>query len=381
VKHRKVLHIFNSSSVAGPEALVIPSLSKLPYRTSVVNLGEVRLGDKQHALEAYCNEHGVPHHLVEVRSRVDSTAITSLASLFENQKPCVLHAHDVKASAYTLLAVRKLSFKPRLVSTHHGVIGRPDLRSKIYEWIYSKFILTSFHLTTVVSNFDKQHLTRRGIDPGKLSIIPNGVDRPYIATESRPQIRSKVHQLWNVEAEDTVVCGVVARLSCEKNHQYLLLCLKALVERELSIPWKVLCFGAGDCARDLDELTDKLGLQEYVKWMGYRATVGDEFAGFDLLLSFSKGEGMPISFLEAGWSGTPIFSSAVGGVPEVISDKETGFLFNLEQPISQIAEQLAHVIQSPGELRRVGTAFQRHVRESFSGENWRKQLVQCYESA
>jgi len=44
-----------------------------------------------------------------------------------------------------------------------------------------------------------------------------------------------------------------------------------------------------------------LGLENRIVWMGYRKEAGSELAGLDILLSFSKAEGLPISLIEAGW--------------------------------------------------------------------------------
>ncbi len=58
--------------------------------------------------------------------------------------------------------------------------------------------------------------------------------------------------------------------------------------------------------------------------MGYRDDVGRELAGLDLVLSFSKAEGLPINLIEAGWAGTPVMSMLVGGVKDLIPGDSFG---------------------------------------------------------
>ena len=56
--------------------------------------------------------------------------------------------------------------------------------------------------------------------------------------------------------------------------------------------------------KSLQESAPRAGLEKRLVWMGYRKNVGAELAGLDLLLSFSKAEGLPINLIEAGWAAT-----------------------------------------------------------------------------
>jgi glycosyltransferase involved in cell wall biosynthesis len=374
-----LLHVFNSSSVAGPEVLTIPSLAKLSMTPLVVNLGEQRLAGRTNPLESYCKAHTVQHKLVTVTSRIDWNSVRNLREIITISKAKLVHTHDVKASLYTLLALISCKKRPVLVSTHHGVLGRPDLKTRIYERFYSRCLLPFFDCITVVSNFDRDLLLKTGLTTTKVKRLANGVDRPFLKREERDEVQKRIRTSWGLQNTNCLVLGVVGRLSAEKNHARLLHCLAEL-KRLDTRPWVVLCFGSGELKEELKKISEKLQVTEHVRWMGYRPEIGQEFGGFDLLLSFSKGEGMPISFLESGWAGTPIFSSAVGGVPEMISDKKNGFLFSLKEQNTSLAETLADILSQPTYLHEIGQNFQQHVLHNFSGEAWRKQLTACYEA-
>jgi glycosyltransferase involved in cell wall biosynthesis len=113
--------------------------------------------------------------------------------------------------------------------------------------------------------------------------------------------------------------------------------------------------------------------------MGYRGTVGAEMAGFDLLLSLSFAEGLPINLVEAGWAGTPVFATAVDGCLDLVPSKEYGIL--VDPALSEVAlsELLASALSSPSEIRLQGERFQQRIEEHFSGAVWTKRLEELYQ--
>ena len=114
--------------------------------------------------------------------------------------------------------------------------------------------------------------------------------------------------------------------------------------------------------------------------MGYRKAVGDELAGLDLLLSFSKAEGLPINLIEAGWAGTPVMCTPVGGVTELIPDETFGIQVLPEEPAAVSARRIQRLLSKEGQaqLQALGRRFQERVTEEFTQEKWIQRLVEIY---
>jgi glycosyltransferase involved in cell wall biosynthesis len=99
------------------------------------------------------------------------------------------------------------------------------------------------------------------------------------------------------------------------------------------------------------------------------------YGAADLLLSASDVESLPRSMIEAMCFGVPVLSASVFGVPELVRDGETGFLFGAND-LDALVSALRRVLSlEPAELTRVGDAGQRHVVEHYDSSGYAGDLV------
>jgi len=124
--------------------------------------------------------------------------------------------------------------------------------------------------------------------------------------------------------EGAFVVGAVGRLSVEKGHRYLLDAAPVLAPR---IPHlRIVLLGEGRERPQLERQTARLGVQEQVLFAGFRSDVQSWIQACDVIVNPSLTEGMPNAVLEAMALGTPVVATAVGGVPDLITDQESGLL-------------------------------------------------------
>jgi glycosyltransferase involved in cell wall biosynthesis len=376
-----VVHVFNSGIVSGPETLVFPALTQFREPQALVLLVEKRLGDKGRAPLEYARGLGLRVEAVEVESRFDLSAVGRLRGVLRWLQPKVVHAHDVKATAYAWLASRGEPWKK--ISTHHGVLSRPDWKTKLYERIYSSIVLPRMDMAIAVSREDEFVLLRRGLNPQHLAFVPNGITRKRWWGEERKAERNRLREKWRSEFGidgDEVLVGIVARLSPEKRHQYLLRILAAMRRERADLRWKLFVVGTGPLEAALKADAAALGIAEHVLWLGYRGDAHAMMPGLDLLALPSAAEGLPIVALEAGWAALPVFASNVGGLPELIrTGREAGgVLFPREQEHGHTAKSLAWLMEHPRERERMGERLQARVESEYSGARWVKQMETVY---
>ena len=162
-----IIHVFNSSSVSGPERLVFPALAGLRDSFMIVNLIEkesIRRLRESDPLEEYSRSLHLPYASIAVKKRWDEAAMRDLQKLFEELRPDLIHAHAIKASVYVWETQRRIvGHRFPMVSTHHGVHGLPDWKMRIYEWLYRKRYLTSYDRVLAVSSSDYDFLLKSGI--------------------------------------------------------------------------------------------------------------------------------------------------------------------------------------------------------------------------
>ena len=263
---------------------------------------------------------------IQVRSRIDRQAVRELAQAFVRLAPRIVHAHDVKASTYALLAAKLAGLDAALFSTHHGIHGRPDGKTRFYERFYTKVVLPRYDRVLAVSLADGEELAE-ALGP-RVRVHLNGIDGRRVAPEDRPRASAAIRAAWPVLPEGAAILGVVARLSPEKGHGRVLEVCAALRQRHPALRWHLICFGAGPLADSLARHTAALHLEDRVTWAGARPRVGDELAGLDVLLSMSIAEGLPLNVIEAGWAATPVLATAVGGTTDLSATRPQASWFH-----------------------------------------------------
>lgn len=371
-----IVHVLNSSKVGGPESLVLPALANLRLPHAVVFLLEKRCGERGRRGFEYARSLKIPACEVPVASRFDPAAISNLGRLLTRLGARVTHAHDVKASTYTLLAARFSGVKTALFSTHHGIHGRPDVKTKVYERFYARAVLPWFDRVLAVSSPDHAELVRRGLGE-KAQLHLNGLDARYVAPTDRAAVSRRLRKEWGVD-ETVPLIGIVARLSKEKRHDRALRALASLRQTRPDLPWRLVCFGVGARARELEALAHDIGLTDRVSWMGYRPRIGDEMAGFDLVLSMSDAEGLPLNLVEAGWAGTPVVATAVGGVRDLIASAAEGILVSPSDPPAVIGRAIGTAIENASLRASLGGALQTRVLQRFTQRAWLARLRELY---
>ena len=118
----------------------------------------------------------------------------------------------------------------------------------------------------------------------------------------------------------------VGRLSTEKGFEFLLKALTHVVNKFVDVSLVIL--GEGGKRQKLQNLINRLKLQERVKMPGFVQDAAATFSCFDLLVMPSLTEGLPITLLEAMRAKLPVIASRVGGIPTVIKNGDSGFLVN-----------------------------------------------------
>ncbi len=379
-----IIHLFNSSSVSGPEKLVLPALAHYRDQFSVVNLREERIDKLRESdpLKQFARSLKLPYRALTVRGRWDRKAMDELRELLKSLNPLLVHAHALKASVYLVQATQERDPWP-IVSTHHGVQGLPDFKVRIYEWLYRKYFLRAYDKVLGVSSLDYQLLLRSGIRSDRLRLHTNGIDALHVPIERRRTEMLRIRAAWlpRVKDRDSLfLFGVVARLSEEKDHARLLRILNHLNRLRSERPWKCLMFGSGDLKDKLEQQVRDLDLVQRIVWMGYRNGVGNELVGLDLLLSCSKAEGLPINLVEAGWAATPVMSTRVGGVTDLIPDESYGNWILPEESEFESANRMRTFLTTEGQtvLDAQARSFQERVMREFTSQRWLDRLQDIY---
>ncbi len=221
-----------------------------------------------------------------------------------------------------------------------------------------------------VSEGQAEKVRRCGVKPERVRVIHNAVD-PERFVDPDPSYRVKLERYFRQPF--TRIVGAAGRLSPEKGFDVLIAAAARVVNTEDMVGFVL--FGEGPCKADLVKQINAAGLSRYVVLSGFRADL-DRFLPFlDLLVLPSYTEGLPNVVLEAFASGVPVVATAVGGTPELVEDKVSGYLVPAGDA-DALAARILDALSSEDNLREMGLRGRQRVLEHFTFERQAQRYLE-----
>lgn len=301
------------------------------------------------------------------RNEIDITAAWRLSRVIKSMRPQVIQAHDPHAvsMAATALSIAAPSRRPPLVATRR--IEFRTARNSFSRWKYSqvdRFIATSEAV--------KRRLAADGLPATKLVVVHEGVDVERIV--SMP--RANVHAEFYLPTHAPII-GNVGALVVQKG-QHDLIEAAALVVREVPDA-RVIIVGDGELRPSLELQIRHHHLERHIMLAGFRTDVLELLKGFDLFALSSLQEGLCTSLVDAMAASKAAVATAVGGVPEVMADGETGLLVPPRNP-PRMATALVRLLRDRVLRERMGASGLARARAMFTVERMVAGTAAVYDS-
>ena len=159
----------------------------------------------------------------------------------------------------------------------------------------------------------------------------------------------------------------VGRLHKVKDHAFLIRACREF--RDRGNQFLCLIGGDGPERKALEQLIDVLDLKEHVRLLGaLRPTdVARYYELADLVVLTSRSEGIPLVFMEAMAHGRVVLGPAITGLPELVINGVTGFLYR-PGSLDDFVAKLEYILASLATLEPVRREARRHVAEHFNRE-------------
>jgi glycosyltransferase involved in cell wall biosynthesis len=212
-------------------------------------------------------------------------------------------------------------------------------------------------------------LRRAGVAPGRIVLVPSGVDLERYRPTPKP---SRLLEALGIDPSSFVV-GFSGRLSEEKCPEIFLEIADCCRDESRLV---FLMTGAGPLADQVRRWVESAGMGNRLQFLGKVDEVREYLALYDVLVLPSRLDGRPIVALESLATGVPIVASRVGGLPELVHDGETGFLCDTGD-VAGFAERVRWLAAHPEEHRRMRVA----ARSFAESELDALQLRRLYEAA
>ena len=138
--------------------------------------------------------------------------------------------------------------------------------------------------------------------------------------------------------------------------------------------------GDGDLLEDCRSLVVSLGLEGKINFVGFSRAVENFYKDADLYLHLSAMESLGLSVLDAMKFGLPSVVSNVGGLPEVISNENVGFVVP-QLDVDRCVECILKVYRSERVYSDMSAAAKERYASFFSISKWRENVRKAHQEA
>lgn len=273
---------------------------------------------------------------------------------------------SVRSTIVAFIALRLLPFGYRVsstgrrapvVTTIHNIHNPRHFR-------YAGWILrfcTDF--TIFESHYERNRLLAAGLPAERSSVIHSGIDTDRFFPHERNEALAA---RYGIDAGRHKVFGIVARLSEEKGHCYL---VDAFARVHAEVPnARLLIIGDGPLKEEVESQVERLGLGEVVTFTGMQRNIPDYLAMLDAFVLASTRESFPLAAREAMAAGKAVIAPRIGGCPEVVDEGVTGYLFE-SRNVAQLADCMKRIVHDQQHLV-FGPAGRQRVERLFSRRSW-----------
>lgn len=190
-----------------------------------------------------------------------------------------------------------------------------------------KYIFRKADRIQAISNFLAEWAKKMGARC-PIEVIPNGIDYENFSKPIEPARRSKLRTDLGFSDNDVVI--VTASRLVKKN------AVDTIIESFvfLDASYKLLVLGSGDDETSLKAFAAKLKVTDRIVFKGFvsHADLPGYLQASDIFTRPSRSEGLGNSFLEAMAAGIPVIATPVGGIPDFLTDGETGLFCEVGHP-------------------------------------------------
>jgi len=293
--------------------------------------------------------------------------VAKLVELAEAHKLDIIHAHYAVPHAASAFLAKQILNSARLktVTTLHGtditLVGADPSFQRVV-----KFAIEKSDGVTAVSRYLMQRTVEEFDIRCEIRVIPNFVD---IARPAQ-NLGLCSRKAWAPRGE-----RILMHASNFRPVKRIADVVRIFAKVRETVPAKLILVGDGPERLFIQQLVRELKLTPDVHFMGEQDQLEPLFLCADVFLLPSEQESFGLTALEALNCGVPVIATDIGGLPEVITHGETGFLF----PIGDIAGMAAaavSLLNDPARRELFGARARERAADLFSGD----KIIPLYEA-
>ena len=357
-----IVHVLSSFGVGGQERVALDlaiGQRARGHRVGVISLAPPPDG----AMVDEFREHGIAIDRVVKRGGLDASLVPRLTRALRRHRADVVHTHNPLPLIYGAPAARLAG--AAAIHTKHGM----NPGSRAHRLLRRAAARLTHAFVAVSDTTTAQAKAQHDVSLGKLHTIANGIrlERFQPDRDAREAVRAELG------LGDAWVVGTVWRLDPFKNQALLVRAMAPLLSAQV----RLVIVGDGPARGDVEAAVASVPEPRWVVMTGARKDVPRLMPAFDVFALSSQSEGLPLVVPEAMAAGLPIVTTAVGGLPTVVDDGETGLLVPVEE--AALGAALARLASDRELARAMGTRARKVALERYSADRMVDAYLALYE--
>src|SRR5699024_2093021 len=332
--------------------------SGLPYRLDCINH------------EIYYHEVEISHYPVFQYPPYDLALAAKMAEVIDREKLDVLHVHYAIPHAISAIIAKDIAeHDVKIVTTLHGTDITVLGIDKTFKRMIAYGIEKSDAVTAVSHNLVEQTINQLQVKK-EIEVIYNFVNENQYYKKEREFIK----ELYGISPDEKIIIHISNFRKVKRIPDVI----QTFARIHNHVKSTLILVGDGPELQTAIDLVNQLGLKEKVLFLGKQKNISDLLSISDLMLLMSEQESFGLVILEAMACEVAAIGTDVGGIPEVITHGETGYVVDLGDT-EAAANYAVQLLQNETVLKRFSKNALQRVQDVFHSDKIVDQYVSLYD--
>lgn len=301
---------------------------------------------------------------VGLQSAVSIPALRDFRRAVRRFEPDVVHVHNrFFYTAYVGLLYKYLERYPLVTTLHLGdlehIDGLGGTAARLFQAAFARRLVRASDSVVCVS--DAVATVARSLGATAPTTIPNSVDLDRFDVERSAFDKTLLY---------------VGRLVRNNGPDDLLRAVPDIVDEHTDAHVHIV--GSGNLEAELTRLVESLSVSDSVTIHGFVDDILPLYGAADVFCRPSYSEGLPLTLLESMATYSVPVVTPVAGTREVLSDGETGYFVDVDDPTS-IATTVNRLFDDPDRIDRLAEAARSYVERRHSWDQRTEDVIRVYE--
>ena len=364
----RILYVHGIEAIGGAERdllAMLKSLDRGKWEPQAVCPGTGPFHEMLHTIDVPTHALSLPPWRKYLALFERRSAVRRLVALVDQLDPAMIHVNDIWWVPHTVQAVASRGSDSVPIVAH--------VRQEIEPAKVRRYGLDRVDAVIAISRQVEASLIAGGVSRSNVQTVYSGID---LSQKPLTDDSHAIRRMIGV-SEEAVLVGTVANLFPRKGYEVMLRALPAVVRAVPSVQYVIIGSDDRDYAGRLKRLAQELKIADRVHIVGFQDPVQPFLAALDLYVHPALMEGFGIAVVEAMAMGKAVVATTTGGLPEVVSQGETGLLVPPGDAESLAAAVVA-LLEDNVRREQMGRSGKMRAQERFSLDASVRRMEQVY---